>query len=194
MPTVKYSLDDFVQDMEGLLVTQPGSQKIFDTGSSWLEKLIADPDAIPPEFRVPAANGRRPNHGTYLLYQSDSGLSVTAVVWGAGEHLGPHDHRTWGIIGILDNTLTETRYRRVDDHSREGYAQLEKDRSANFKPGEITLLIPDVDEIHQMDNFTDRPTCEVHVYGSDLRGIDRARYDLETGKIVSFKSGKYDNC
>jgi hypothetical protein len=52
------------------------------------------------------------------------------------------------MIGILDNTLTETRYRRVDDRSKAGFAQLEKDRSANFRPGEITLLVPDIDEIH----------------------------------------------
>ncbi len=194
MTTVKYSLDEFVSDMEGLLVSQPSSQKIFDTGSTWMEKLTRNPDVIPSQFRVPATNGRRPNHGTYLLYQGDSGLSVTAVVWGPGEHLGPHDHLTWGMIGILDNTLTETRYRRVDDRTRDGYAQLELDRAAKFKPGEITLLVPEVDEIHQMDNHTDRPTVEIHVYGDDLRGIDRHRYDLETGKIIGFRSGGYDNC
>ncbi len=167
MTNLKYSLDEFVSDMEGLLVSQPSSQKIFDTGSTWLEKLTRNPDAIPSQFRVPATNGRRPNHGTYLLYQGDSGLSVTAVVWGPGEHLGPHDHRTWGMIGILENTVTETRYRRVDDRTRDGYAQLERDRAANFKPGEITLLVPEVDEIHQMDNHTGRPTVEIHVYGDD---------------------------
>lgn len=194
MTTVKYSLDEFVHDMEELMVSQPDTQKIFDTGSSWLQRLTRSVDVIRPEFRVPAVNGSRTNHGTYLLYQGDSGLSITAVVWGPGEHLGPHDHRTWGMIGILDNTITETRYRRVDDRNREGYAQLEKDREDNFKPGEITLLVPDLDEIHQMDNFTERPTVEIHVYGDDLRTIDRSRYDLETGKIIGFKSGDYDNC
>ena len=194
MTTQKYSLDDFVHDMESLLASQPKEQKIFDTGSSWLEKLISNPDAIPPQFRVPAVNGRRPNHGTYILYQGESGLSVTAVVWGAGEHVGPHDHCTWGMIGVTDNSLTETRFQRVDDRSREGYAQLEQERQATFKPGEIALLIPDIDEIHQMDNFTDRPTVKIHVYGSDLRGKNRSRYDLETGKIIAFKSSKYDNC
>ena len=116
------------------------------------------------------------------------------MVWGAADHTGPHDHRTWGMIGILDNALTETRFRRVDDRSKEGYSQLEQDRRSEFKPGEITLLIPDTDEIHQMDNFTGRPTVEIHVYGDDLRGIDRSRYDLKTGKITGFKSQKYDNC
>ena len=194
MTTVKYSLDEFTQDMEALLKSQPDNQKIFDKGSAWLERLVRNPDSIPVEFRVPTGEGSRPNHASRLLYQGESGLQVTAVVWGAGEHLGPHDHLTWGMIGILDNTLTETRYRRVDDRDVDGYAKLEKDRSAKFKPGEITLLIPVEDEIHQMDNHTDRPTVEIHVYGTDLRGLERSSYNLETGKITNFRTTKWDNC
>ncbi len=194
MTTVKYSLEDFTQDMESLLKSQPGDQKIFDQGSDWLERLVSNSDSIPMDFRVPMGTGPRPNHASRLLYQGESGLQVTAVVWGAGEHLGPHDHRTWGMIGILDNALTETRYRRVDDRNVQGYAKLEKDRSATFKPGEITLLVPDVDEIHQMDNHTDRPTVEIHVYGTDLRGLERSSYNLETGKITTFRTTKWDNC
>ena len=194
MATVKYSLEEFTQDMESLLQSQPGNQQIFDKGSAWLDRLVGNPDSIPMEFRLPLGTGPRPNHASRMLYQGESGLQVTAVVWGAGDHLGPHDHRTWGMIGILDNAITETRYRRVDDRDVAGYAKLEKDRAATFKPGEITLLVPDEDEIHQMDNHTDRPTVEIHVYGDDLRGIDRHRYDLESGKVTGFRSGGYDNC
>ena len=194
MTTVKYSLDEFVYDMETLLKQHPDQERIFDKGSSHLSRLINNPDAIPAEYRVPVGKGRRANHGSYLLYQGESGLIVTAVVWGPGDHAAPHDHRTWGMIGVMDNALIETRFRRVDDRSRENYAQLEKDRGALVKPGEISLLIPEVDEIHQMDNFTDRPTVEIHVYGKDLRGLDRVRYNLETGEIRPFMTEKYDNC
>lgn len=194
MTTVKYSLDEFVYDMETLLKDQPDQEKIFDKGSSYLSRLINNPDTIPAEYRLRVGKGRRPNHGSYLLYQGESGLLVTAVVWGPGDHASPHDHRTWGMIGVMDNALNETRFRRVDDRSREDYAQLEKDRAALVKPGEISLLIPEVDEIHQMDNFTDRPTVEIHVYGKDLRGLDRVRYNLETCQILPFMTEKYDNC
>ena len=189
MTTLKYSLDEFVHDMEDLLKHQPNNQKIFDTGSGWLAKLTRNPDNIPVEYRAPLGAGPRANHGSYLLYQGDSGLQVTAVVWGPGDHIGPHDHHTWGMIGVLENTLTETRFRRVDDRTKEGFARLEQDRRAQVTPGEITLLVPDVDEIHQMDNFTDRPTVEIHVYGHDLRGLDRRRYNLETGEVITLPPG-----
>ena len=85
MTTVKYSLEDFTHDMESLLKSQPDNQKIFDQGSDCLERLVRNPDSIPMEFRVPLGVGPRPIHASRLLYQGDSGLQVTAVVWGAGE-------------------------------------------------------------------------------------------------------------
>jgi predicted metal-dependent enzyme (double-stranded beta helix superfamily) len=191
MTTATYTIDEFVNDMEALLRDQPDQGKLFDAGTSYLNKLIRNPDAVPAEFRVPAAGA---NHGSYLLHQGSNGLSITTVVWGPGDHVGPHDHHTWGMIGVVDNTLTETRFRRVDDRSKDGFARLEQDRKSEFKPGDITLLIPDVDEIHQMDNFTGRPTVEIHVYGQDLRGLDRCRYNLESGAISPFMTRKYDNC
>ena len=194
MTAVKYSLDEFIYDLESLLQDQPDQEKIFDRGSTYLSRLISNPEVIPTQFRNPVGRGSRPNHGSYLIHQGDSGLLVTAVVWGPGDHAAPHDHRTWGMIGVMDNALTETRFRRVDDRSKADYARLEKDRAAVVKPGEISLLIPEVDEIHQMDNFTEHPTVEIHVYGHDLRGLDRVRYHLETGKVTSFATEKYDNC
>ena len=101
MTTVKYSLQQFIHDMEDLLKSQPDRQQIFDTGSDWLEKLTRNPDNMPAEYRQPLGYGSRPNHGSYLLYQGESGLQITTVVWGPGDHLGPHDHRTWGMIGVL---------------------------------------------------------------------------------------------
>jgi predicted metal-dependent enzyme (double-stranded beta helix superfamily) len=212
MATVKYTLEEFVYDMESLLKQQPDEAHsreayqsvIFDKGTSYLESLINSPGSIPVEYRVPSGRGSRPNHGSYLLYrgaprfqsansQSDSGLLVTTVVWGPGDHAAPHDHHTWGMIGVVDNSLTETRFRRIDDASDPEYARLEEDRVGVFKPGEITLLVPDVDEIHQMDNHTDRPTVEIHVYGRELAGLNRCRFNLETGKISPFVTTKYDN-
>ena len=194
MTAVKYSLDEFIYDMEAMLKEQPDQEKIFDKGSSLLERLIAHPEAIPAEYLVPVGRGARSNHGSYAMYQGESGLLITSVVWGPGDHASPHDHGTWGMIGVMGNHLTETRFRRVDDHTVDGYARLEKDRAAQFTSGEVTLLIPEVDEIHQMDNFTGQPTVEIHVYGNDLRGLNRSRYNLDTGKITPFATEKYDNC
>lgn len=195
MARVTYTLDDFIHDMTQLVESEPDQAALFDRGSSHLQRLLANPDAIAQEYRRPIQvlqPGKQST--TYLLHQGPSGLSITSVVWGPGSHIGPHDHGTWGMIGVLENSLTETRFRRVDDRAQEDFALLEQDRTTQNKPGEITLLVPDVDEIHQMDNLTSRPTPEIHVYGLDLRGWSRRRYDPETGKITRFATARWDNC
>lgn len=193
MVVTRYSLDQFVGDMQDLVASQPDQAQLFDRGSSYLERLCSDPGALPEEFARPSGKGKRPNHGSYALHRSD-GLFVSAVVWGPGDYVGPHDHKTWGMIGVLGNAIQETRYRRVDDRDRDDFARLEKDRTTLVKPGDVSLLIPDVDEIHRMDNTSDRATVEVHVYGKDLVGLERCTYNVETGQVKRFRSDKFDNC
>lgn len=193
MVLTRYSLEDFVHDMTALIAERPDQSRLFDKGTTYLERLVQDPAAIPEQFRAPSGKGKRPNHGSYALHRGP-GLFVSSVVWGPGDHVGPHDHHTWGMIGVIGNGIQETRFRRVDDRDRADFAQLVKDRTTRVLPGEVSLLIPEVDEIHQMDNASDRPTVEIHVYGQDLVGLDRCRYDLGTGAIQRMVSGKFDNC
>jgi predicted metal-dependent enzyme (double-stranded beta helix superfamily) len=188
-----YDLDLFVADMTALVRSQPAQAELFNRAASYLERLIGNPNAIPEQFRRPVGTGKRPNHGSYALYRGE-GLFVSSVVWGPGDRVGPHDHQTWGLIGVMDNAIQETRYRRVDDRDKDGVAILEKDRSVLVKPGEVSLLIPDVDEIHRMDNDTDRATVEIHVYGKDLVDLPRYRYDIDTQRVIPFASEKFDNC
>ncbi|MCH7642169.1 MAG: cysteine dioxygenase family protein [Chloroflexi bacterium] len=194
MARTAYALEEFVHDMTELVKSQPDQERLFNVGSSYLERLINNPDALPEEYRVPAGSrGRSANHGSYILHRGE-GLAVTSVVWGPGDHIAPHDHRTWGMIGVMDNAITETRFNRKDDRSKVDFAVLEKTRETLVRPGEVSLLIPEVDEIHQMDNHSDRPTVEIHVYGKDLKGLERCMYNLETGAMKTFSTTRWDNC
>ena len=193
MVTKGYTLEDFIHDMTEKLRHETDQDKLLDQGSALLERLVSNPECIPPQYRVPSAKNKKRNHGNYLLHSSPDELLIQAVVWGPGDFVPPHDHHTWGMIGVLENVLHETRYRRLDDGSRSEYAQLEKDRVAIAKAGEVSLLIPGVDEIHEIHNPDDRPTVEIHVYGKDLAGLERCLFNLETGKVSRYMSGKYDN-
>jgi predicted metal-dependent enzyme (double-stranded beta helix superfamily) len=116
------------------------------------------------------------------------------VVWGPGDFAAAHDHQTWGMIGVMENAIQETRFRRLDDRSREDHAELEKLSPGVLKPGEISILTPIEDEIHEMLNPSDQVTVEIHVYGHDLVGLPRYQYDVATGAVKRWASGKFDNC
>jgi len=193
MVTVRYSLDEFAQDMQTLLAEQQDQSTLFDRGSVFLETLLHNPEAVPEQYQRAAVNGRRKGGGSFVLHRSPR-LLVTSVVWGPGSHIGPHDHHTWGMIGVLRNGIQETRFERVDDRLSAERAKLVKNRTYLMRTGEVSLLIPEIDEIHQLDNFSDRPTIEIHVYGDELGELQRCQYNAETGEITSYKSGKFDNC
>ena len=40
MAAVKYSLDEFIHDMSALVDDQPEESRLFDLGSTYLERLI----------------------------------------------------------------------------------------------------------------------------------------------------------
>lgn len=193
MTLPRYPLDEFIHDLSVLVAEEPDQARLFDRGSSFIERFVRDPDALPEEYRRPAVNARRPGGGSYVLHRGP-GLLVTSVIWGPGAHAAPHDHHTWGMIGVMGNGIQETRFRRVDDRDREGHARLVTDRTVSVTSGEVSLLIPDLDDIHQMDNITDRPTVEIHVYGADLVGLERCQYNLETGAVKRFVTTRFDNC
>lgn len=189
----RYSLEDFVTEMQALIASQPTQEQLFARAAPALERLVREPETVPEAFRRPVGRGPRANHGSYALHRSP-GLFVSAVVWGPGDGVGPHDHHTWGLIGVMGNGIEETRFRRVDDGERDGFARLERAKKTLVRPGDVSLLTPEIDEIHAMRNDSDRSTVEIHVYGADLVGLERCRYDLETGAIKPMVSGKFDNC
>lgn len=53
MTTVQDALNDLVSEIESLVHNQPAPQQIFDTGSTYLRKLIGNPEAMPSQFRLP---------------------------------------------------------------------------------------------------------------------------------------------
>lgn len=193
MPVTLYTLDRFANDMQELVNGGADRKRLFERGATYLERFVGDPGAVPEAYRRPAGRGAKPNHGSYVLHRGD-GLFITAAVWGPGDGVPPHDHLTWGLIGMMENEIAETRFRRVDDRRRDGYAKLEQTKLRRVKPGEVSILVPDEDEIHQMRNPTDRVTVEIHVYGRDLAGLVRHTYDPEANTVVTFRKTDYDNC
>jgi hypothetical protein len=97
-------------------------------------------------------------------------------------------------VGVIENEIQETRFRRRDDGLRTGFADLEVTAVLTNSAGMVSCLVPPEDDIHQMDNVTDRNTVEIHVYGKDLAGMTRLRFDPASKTVKTFASPKYDNC
>ena len=186
MATATYTLKDFIADVDGIARDERSPAAVTERVAPLLAKLVKNPGAVPVELR------RRPEgkRGRYMLHRAPH-FNVTSVIWGPGDTAGAHNHETWGVIGVIENEIEETRYR-VTDGAGGGKAKLEVTRVMRHKPGGISCLVPG-DEIHAMHNPTARDTVEIHVYGRDLAGLKRKTWDAD-GTEKPLVSPKYLNC
>jgi predicted metal-dependent enzyme (double-stranded beta helix superfamily) len=182
---MSYSLQDFVGDLDRITREETDAHAVTERISPLLGRLVKSREGIPTEYlRAPA--GQR---GRYILHRSPR-FNVTSVIWRPGDRAGAHNHETWGVIGVIDNEIEETRYRVTE--SGAGRAHLEQLRVMRHGPGAVSRLVPG-DEVHAMHNPTDRDTVEIHVYGRDLFGLQRRTW-AEDGSEKPLVSPKYLNC
>jgi predicted metal-dependent enzyme (double-stranded beta helix superfamily) len=184
-----YSVTRFVEDLDRITRAETSPAKIVAAVKPLLTKLVRHPNGLDPRHRQRGGSG----YGRYMLHRAPL-FNVTAVVWGPGDSAKAHDHQTWGLVGVIENEIQETRFRRRDDGLRTGFADLEVTAVLTNSAGMVSCLVPPEDDIHQMDNVTDRNTVEIHVYGKDLAGMTRLRFDPASKTVKTFASPKYDNC
>ena len=180
-----YTLQAFIDDLERITSEETAPERITERAAPLLGRLVQDPSTIPPQYLRSTPQSR----GRYMLHRAPR-FNITAVVWRPGDTAGAHNHETWGVIGVIDNEIEETRYEVRETGS--GRAQLAATRVMRHRPGAVSCLVPG-DEVHRMHNPTDRDTVEIHVYGRDLAGLHRRTWDAD-GTEQPLVSPKYLNC
>jgi predicted metal-dependent enzyme (double-stranded beta helix superfamily) len=187
---VPYTLADFIHDMTAILAREREARRIVEAGKPALEKLLWDPMLVPEPYRQ-VVHDHRPSQ--FLLYRAgDNTLTVSVVVWGPGHSAAPHDHQTWGMLGLYAGQMCETRYRRVDDGSNPRQGKLQQIDVVQRKAGEVWHLLPPDEEIHALENRSSMPAIEIHVYGRDLLHLPRQMFNPHTGSITLFQTTAYD--
>src|SRR5262249_62180459 len=74
----------------------------------------------------------------------------------------------WVVEGVYRNALRTARYRRLDDGSRPGYAELRETAMLDLLPGDVSHVLSPDQDIHDFTNLTDTPVVSVHIYGGDI--------------------------
>ena len=184
-----YSLQQFIKDLTSITDRYQEQEKIVAVAKPLLAELVQNPNCIEAQFK---RHGGK-TYGRYMLHRAPS-FNVTSVVWGPGDGAKAHNHDTWGLVGVVENELQETRFKRRDDGSKEGHADLEATGINCNQAGMVSTLIAPDNDIHEMLNTTLKNTVEVHVYGKDLANMQRLQFDLAKQSVKFFASAKYDNC
>lgn len=178
------TLREFVISFGELLSPPQSEEAILQSGAALLERLVANDGWLPDAFAEPAPDRYR----QYLLHcDSQERFSVVSFVWGPGQTTPVHDHRVWGLVGVLRGTERVQRYARGSDGALrpDGEPRL-------LLRGEVDGFGPVSGDVHQVSNgLADRPSVSIHVYGGNIGAVRRATYDT-AGTETSFISG-YSN-
>ncbi len=177
-------LANFVADFGALLADSGVESDILARGGALLADLVRHDDWLPAAYAAPSAE----RYQQYPLYRDSRGrFSVVSFVWGPGQATPVHDHRVWGLVGMLRGAeLTEGFGRDADGALRStGPAH-------RLDPGAIESFSPSIGDIHRVANaHDDRVSISIHVYGADIGTVKRATYD-SNGQEKPFISGYAD--
>ena len=123
----------------------------------------------------------RGNRGKlYPLFRADDRrCSVLVAVFETGVPAPVHNHGTWAVVGVDSGRERETWFRRLDDGSSPGRADLEVDHSWVNTPGTVTIA-PD-GTIHTVEAIDGEDAVSIHIYGTDIVTQERSTFNVAEG-------------
>ena len=153
-----------------------------------LIELTQDKELFPRSSFPIANDGESP---VYRISEDpDHRYALYASVGAAGKSVPPHNHTTWAVIvGVYGDELNRF-YKRTDDESIEGFAELEETGSFVVRHGNGVVFLPE--DIHAISTDDSEPTVHLHMYGLALDHLhDRLVFD-QAGNTVKTMSIRTD--
>lgn len=171
----------FVAGIADLVEHQEDTGRVLSGGAALLGELLAEDVWLDDAFAQPGAD----RYQQYLLHcDSRARFSVVSFVWGPGQSTPIHDHRVWGLVGVLRGAERVERFVR----SPEG-ALLAVGEPVLLTAGQVDTIDPQDRDIHRVANGVEGGvSVSIHVYGANIGAVSRATYDA-SGQEKPFVSG-----
>ena len=154
-----------VPDEAGMILAVPDlARRLVRVQHNWLRDSMCVP-------------GERPGSaGTFMLHEEvDHSLAIFVVTWLPGEETPPHDHGTWAVIAGLRGRETNHWWKRLDDGSRPGYAELSRAGKSRVEEGEVIAM--GARRIHSVQNDSRKLSVSLHIYGMHVDYTERSKFD-----------------
>ena len=176
METTTYSLDQFLADTRATIRAKGVPAGLAEIRGH-LEKLLHNPELLTKHLGDPVPYTERTTIG------HDAETDVHVLVHGRqkGGKSNIHDHGPcWVIYGNYRNPTRMRRWRRVDDGTTAGYAEVELQRDFMNEPGHASVFA--VGDIHSIEYGDD--TFFIRVTGGDVETKETHRFDADKKTVT----------
>lgn len=130
----------FIDGLRAAWAQETDMEARMKAGTELLRTLVNDPTMRAHCKDWPSTEG----HKNLLLYEDpDYQFAVNAVVRTPNRFGSVHDHaHAWTAYGLLDGVEKLERFSRLDDGSKEGYADIKLDSVTEGHAGAVDLVPP----------------------------------------------------
>ena len=186
------ALDRFIANTRELFAKEPDLEKRWQLLTPVLRELLADVDVQEASKRWPECIGTDRAENLIFYEDPDYGFAINAlkrlprirqtprVRPTHPEWRGIHDHaHIYTLYGVLVGHETIERYQRVDDRSRDDYAEIQLTSNMKVQPGDVDLVRPY--EIHA-ERSLGEDTVAVIIRSAKSGGFLQGRYTVGTGE------------
>ena len=172
------ALQSFIDDLRNIWASDPDIGSCMEKAKPLLEKLVRNQELQDRSVDWPSTEGRK----NLLLYVDEQyEFAINAVVRVPGRKGSVHDHaHAWVLYGVLCGTESLERYERIDDRSRDDFAQVRMTSVSVGSPGKVDLVPPF--DIHAEQGGPDRSVAII-LRSTKLGDITQKQYDLVTGEV-----------
>lgn len=175
-----YTLETFIAQCREETTACPTPADCVDRTAPFMSRLLnGDTSFLKPEhFR---SHPERYARNAIYVNENDT-MSLYALVWLPGQWTPIHDHGTWGIVGVVEGTLTERNFMRVDTQEQDAVRDIKLVRGGviMLSPRAVTSFVPNPDHIHVTGNADpEQRAVSLHLYGRTMASFHI--YNLESG-------------
>ena len=170
-----YAIETYIENIRSVVARETSQRTIMEKIRPLTERVAANKNWIKPEYRkIDPDQG----FGIHLLYEENNhDLAVFIVAWAPGRGLEPHNHKTWAVVAGIEGQEHEVNYKRLDDGSKKGFADLQKTHEQTLYPGKAVFCLPE--DIHSVWNNGTELALSIHTYGKHLNYTGRSIFDVE---------------
>ena len=181
-PIDNISLAHFVDRVAVLVTSATAESLLLAAVSAAMRDLVSADGWLDPRFACP----HETYYQQYLLHADPNDrFSVVSFVWGPGQETPIHDHRVWGVIGMLRGAELTQNYE-IDANGK----PVPKGPEVRLRPGDIGMVSPRIGDVHRVRNaLPDQVSISIHVYGGNIGKIRRSVFPAEGGLAREFVSG-----